>query len=111
MFNAGNPQRVINGAYPDGRLTAPRRILAHLVRYQKLRQNDGFNAPSALSQDGIAMHCELTRAHAAVALSSLRKRGWVEWELMHVDGKSRKVRVFTVTPTAMAEVFNRDVQL
>ena len=54
--------------------------------------------PRGSNQDAIAPATGLSRAHVALILGRLRRRDAVDVQLLHVAGKSRRVRAYRITP-------------
>lgn len=82
-------------------LPAPRKVLLHLSEHR--RTGDAASYPLALTQEGIASRTRLNRAHAAQALGGLKERGAVEEQLGHIEGETRRRKVYLLTPAGQKE--------
>jgi CRP-like cAMP-binding protein len=72
------------------------RVLQYLKQYNPERFE--FEAPPALTQDGIADAVGITRAHTALVLKRLRDRGLVEERLVHITGGRRRRKAYVPSP-------------
>lgn len=79
----------------DAGVTVKDRILLHLLDYWG--QMHRAEWPEALTQDGIAGVIGVSRSHVAVTLPDLVKDDMVEPSTQRVSGRSRRVKVYTLT--------------
>ncbi len=77
--------------------TTEERMLLHLMRYQRYR--DEKVAPYAIIQQGIAEALDIRRDYVAVVFQRIRKKDpeMIEEKIMHVIGLSRKRKVYFLT--------------
>lgn len=87
--------------------TIGERLLLHLYRYRSLDQNEIYNIPWELTQDGIATTLCISRAHASIELKKLKTKNRVIEYQAHVKGGKVKRYVYYLNPDgfkAAAEV-------
>ncbi|MCL2142718.1 MAG: hypothetical protein FWH44_00430 [Methanomassiliicoccaceae archaeon] len=84
------------------RLTIAERILLHLSRYD-LVDEDEFDIPWDLTQDGIASSLRITRAHSSIELKKLRECGKVAERQKHIKGGGVKRKSYMLTSIGMEE--------
>lgn len=77
------------------RLTARERVLLHLLRH--LRYRDEYIVPEGLTQEGIGLALGISRAHATVTLAGMINPGLVERRLARVAKKPRRLVSFHLT--------------
>jgi len=80
------------------RLTIGERIVLHLSRYDILN-DDPYNIPWDLTQDGIAASLRISRAHSSIELKKLREADKVEERQTHIKGGKIKRKSYTLTPS------------
>jgi len=80
------------------RLTIGERIVLHLSRYDLLN-DDPYNIPWDLTQDGIAASLRISRAHSSIELKKLREADKVEERQTHIKGGKIKRKSYTLTPS------------
>ncbi|MCX6650337.1 MAG: tetratricopeptide repeat protein [Methanomassiliicoccales archaeon] len=78
-------------------ITVGERIVLHLAQYTK-NQND-FDAPFEVSQDGIGEALRISRAHAAIELKKLKESGTVAERISHIRAGAVKRKVYFLTQT------------
>jgi len=78
------------------RLTIGERIVIHLSRYDLLN-DDPYNIPWDLTQDGIAASLRISRAHSSIELKKLREAGKAEERQTHIKGGKIKRKSYTLT--------------
>lgn len=79
---------------PHVRLTVAERITLHLLR--QVGRGDDWNAPTEVTNDGIADAAGVSRAHACVELRKQIAAGLVEDAMRHIaGGKKRKAYALT----------------
>jgi tetratricopeptide (TPR) repeat protein len=77
-------------------LTVGERIILHLARYSKHRED--YDVPLDVSQDGIASAIRISRAHAAIELKKLKETEDVSERLAHIrKGRNRRKVYFLTT--------------
>ncbi|MCG7844603.1 MAG: tetratricopeptide repeat protein [Methanomassiliicoccales archaeon] len=76
-------------------ITVGERIVLHLAQYTK-NQND-FDAPFEVSQDGIGEAIRISRAHAAIELKKLKEAGMVAERISHIRAGAVKRKVYFLT--------------
>ena len=76
-------------------ITVGERIVLHLAQYTK-NQND-FDAPFEVSQDGIGEALRISRAHAAIELKKLKEAGTVAERISHIRAGAVKRKVYFLT--------------
>jgi tetratricopeptide (TPR) repeat protein/DNA-binding MarR family transcriptional regulator len=76
-------------------ITVGERIVLHLAQYTK-NQND-FDAPFEVSQDGIGEALRISRAHAAIELKKLKEAGMVAERISHIRAGAVKRKVYFLT--------------
>lgn len=74
--------------------TIGERLLLHLHRYRSLDQNEIYNIPWELTQDGIATTLCISRAHASIELKKLKNKERVVEYQAHVKGGKVKRFVY-----------------
>lgn len=74
--------------------TIGERLLLHLYRYRSLDQNEIYNIPWELTQDGIATTLCISRAHASLELKKLKNKNRVTEYQAHVKGGKVKRYVY-----------------
>ena len=79
----------------DAGVTVKDRVLLHLLDYWG--QIHRAEWPVALTQDGIAGVVGISRSHVAVTLPDLIEEGMVEPSTQRVEGRPRRVKVYTLT--------------
>lgn len=77
-------------------------MLLHLYRYRALNQNEIYNNPWELTQDGIATTLCISRAHASIELKKLRNKGRLSEHQVHVKGGKVKRFVYYLNPDGLA---------
>ena len=91
--------------------TIGERLLLHLYRYRSLDQNEIYNIPWELTQDGIATTLCISRAHASIELKKLKNKERVVEYQAHVKGGKVKRYVYYLNPEglkAAAEVQKKE---
>jgi len=76
-------------------ITVGERIVLHLAQFTK-NQND-FDAPFEVSQDGIGEALRISRAHAAIELKKLKEAGTVAERISHIRAGAVKRKVYFLT--------------
>ncbi len=71
------------------------RALLHLYEYQ--RYEDAWETPVAVSQLGLKRALSIRQAHVSRATKKLKKKGWIYERLAHVEGQSRRRKVYFLT--------------
>ena len=84
------------------KLTISERIVLHLSRYD-LQNDDLYNIPWDLTQDGIASSLRISRAHSSIELKKLRANGKVVERQTHIKGGGVKRKSYMLTPAGMEE--------
>lgn len=81
--------------------TIGERLLLHLHRYRSLDQNEIYNIPWELTQDGIATTLCISRAHASIELKKLKNKERVVEYQAHVKGGKVKRYVYYLNPEGL----------
>jgi predicted transcriptional regulator len=81
--------------------TIGERLLLHLYRYRSLDQNEIYNIPWELTQDGIATTLCISRAHASIELKKLKNKDRVVEYQAHVKGGKVKRYVYYLNPEGL----------
>ena len=81
--------------------TIGERLLLHLYRYRSLDQNEIYNIPWELTQDGIATTLCISRAHASIELKKLKNKERVVEYQAHVKGGKVKRYVYYLNPEGL----------
>ena len=81
--------------------TIGERLLLHLYRYRSLDQNEIYNIPWELTQDGIATTLCISRAHASLELKKLRNKERITEYQAHVKGGKVKRYVYYLNPEGL----------
>jgi len=76
-------------------ITVGERIVLHLAQYSK-NQND-FDVPFEVSQDGIGEALRISRAHAAIELKKLKEAETVAERISHIKAGTVKRKVYFLT--------------
>jgi hypothetical protein len=79
----------------DAGVTVRDKILLHLLDYWGQIQRSEW--PAALTQDGIAGVVGISRSHVAVTLPDLIEEDMIESSLQRVEGRPRRVKVYSLT--------------
>ena len=82
-----------------GQFSSDQRILLHLLEYQIPRNS--YEAPSDITQSGIAAAIFVQRKHISRTLKKLEQRGFVRFDLRHVDGDKQRKRTYELTPNGL----------
>jgi hypothetical protein len=83
------------------RFTIAERIVLHLSRYDLVNDDDVFNIPWDLTQDGIASSLRITRAHSSIELKKLREHDRVAERQTHIKGGGIRRKTYKLTPIGM----------
>jgi shikimate kinase len=81
--------------FKGSRLTVGDRILLLLIRYTRFRGE--LQAPIDVTQDGIANNLGIIRSAVPRAVGSLMNKGLVEENLAHINGLTRRRKVYMLT--------------
>lgn len=81
--------------YKGSRMTVGDRILLLLIHYTRFRGE--LQAPIDVTQDGIATNLGIIRSAVPRAVGSLMNKGYVEENLAHISGLSRRRKVYMLT--------------
>ncbi len=81
--------------YKGSRLTVGDRILLLLIHYTRFRGE--LQAPIDVTQDGIAKNLGIIRSAVPRAVGSLMNKGLVEEGLAHIEGLTRRRKVYMLT--------------
>lgn len=84
-------------------VTIRERILLHLDRFKMIDEDEVYNLPFDLTQDGIASSVGISRAHASLELKKLRQTGKVKENQVHVIGSGIRRRVYYLEPEGKTE--------
>jgi len=84
------------------RLTIGERIILHLSRYDLLN-DDPYNIPWDLTQDGIAASLRISRAHSSIELKKLREADKVVERQTHIRGGKIRRKSYALTPSGMED--------
>jgi tetratricopeptide (TPR) repeat protein len=93
-----------NGVMNSFRLTVQERILLHLGEYSKFV--DQLEVPFALTQEGIASVVGVVRSAIPRAIKKLISKAHVKEELAHVNGLSRRRKVYYLTTEGLIIAVN-----
>ncbi|MGN1044856.1 MAG: tetratricopeptide repeat protein [Candidatus Methanomethylophilaceae archaeon] len=85
--------------------TVGERLLLHLYRYRDLDQNEIYNIPWELTQDGIATTLRISRAHASIELKKLKGKDRVTEYQAHVKGGKVKRYVYYLNANGLAAAY------
>ena len=85
--------------------TVGERLLLHLYRYKDLDQNEIYNIPWELTQDGIATTLRISRAHASIELKKLKGKDRVTEYQAHVKGGKVKRYVYYLNTNGLAAAY------
>ncbi len=85
-------------------ITVGERIVLHLDQYSK-NQND-FDAPFEVSQDGIGEALRISRAHAAIELKKLKEANTVVERISHIRAGAVKRKVYFLTSSGEEKARN-----
>lgn len=83
--------------------TIRERILLHLDRFKMINEDEVYNLPFDLTQDGIASSVGISRAHSSLELKKLRQAGKVKENQVHVIGSGIRRKVYYLEPEGKAE--------
>lgn len=83
------------------RLTVPEKVLVHLYTYRKYV--DRYDYPMEMTQQGIAQAVGISVTHIPRNLKKLMEEGLVKMKKGHVTGKKKRVAVYFLTPSGIAE--------
>ncbi len=84
-------------------LTIRERILLHLSRFKMVNEEEVYNLPFDLTQDGIAAALGISRAHSSLELKKLRVAGKVRENQVHVIGSGIRRKVYYLEPDGKTE--------
>jgi hypothetical protein len=79
------------------RITVKDKILLHIQHFKGYQQE--YELPTELTQDGIAKGVGVSRSHAAITLSELKDKEYVNDQLGRVKGLHRQRKVYFITPS------------
>jgi len=77
-------------------LTVPEKILIHLL--DKIKFEDRFEVPYALTQGGIADAVSVRRSYVSSATKEMIKKGLLSEKLSHIKGEARRRKTYFLTP-------------
>lgn len=83
--------------------TIRERILLHLSRFRMINEEEVYNLPFDLTQDGIAAALGISRAHSSLELKKLRQAGKVRENQVHVIGSGIRRKVYYLEPDGRTE--------
>lgn len=83
--------------------TIRERILLHLGRFKMVNEEEVYNLPFDLTQDGIAAALGISRAHSSLELKKLRVAGKVRENQVHVIGSGIRRKVYYLEPEGRVE--------
>lgn len=83
--------------------TIRERILLHLGRFKMANEEEVYNLPFDLTQDGIAAALGISRAHSSLELKKLRQAGKVRENQVHVIGSGIRRKVYYLEPEGRIE--------
>jgi len=83
------------------RLTVGEKIMLLLLHYTRYRGE--FQAPMDITQDGIAKKLGIIRSAVPRAVGSLIDKGLLEEHLAHIEGLTRRRKVYTLTDGGIIE--------
>ena len=83
--------------------TIRERILLHLSRFKMVNEEEVYNLPFDLTQDGIAAALGISRAHSSLELKKLRVAGKVKENQVHVIGSGIRRKVYYLEPDGKTE--------
>lgn len=83
--------------------TIRERILLHLSRFSMVNEDEVYNLPFDLTQDGIASALGISRAHSSLELKKLRQGGKIKENQVHVIGSNIRRKVYYLEPDGKAE--------
>jgi len=83
--------------------TIRERILLHLSRFKMVNEEEVYNLPFDLTQDGIAAALGISRAHSSLELKKLRAAGKVRENQVHVIGSGIRRKVYYLEPDGKTE--------
>lgn len=83
--------------------TIRERILLHLSRFKMVNEEEVYNLPFDLTQDGIAAALGISRAHSSLELKKLREAGKVRENQVHVIGSGIRRKVYYLEPDGKTE--------
>ncbi len=83
--------------------TIRERILLHLSRFRMVNEEEVYNLPFDLTQDGIAAALGISRAHSSLELKKLRQSGKVRENQVHVIGSGIRRKVYYLEPDGRTE--------
>jgi DNA-binding PadR family transcriptional regulator len=78
-----------------GQFSSDQRTLLHLLEHQIPRNS--YDAPNDITQSGIAAAIFVQRKHISRTLKKLEERGFVKYELRHVEGDKQRKRTYELT--------------
>ena len=78
-------------------LTFPEKFLIYLGRFNPLDYENEYVAPFDITQDGIAIAMNISRAHASIVLKRLREKELVGQRLAHQSGGHSRRYVYLIT--------------
>ena len=84
-------------------VTIRERILLHLSRFKMVNEEEVYNLPFDLTQDGIAAALGISRAHSSLELKKLRVSGKVRENQVHVIGSGIRRKVYYLEPDGKTE--------
>ena len=90
-------------------LTAADRMLVLLAHYEPLQ--DAYFYPPEMTQEGISEQLDVSRSHVARELKKLLERGHVKWSTERVAEAKKKVKVYRLTATGLAEAARLDDEM
>lgn len=83
--------------------TIRERILLHLSRFTMVNEDEVYNLPFDLTQDGIASALGISRAHSSLELKKLRQGGKIKENQVHVIGSNIRRKVYYLEPDGKTE--------
>ena len=83
------------------RLTVGEKIQIHLLDYTRYRGE--LQAPIDITQDGIAKRLGIIRSAVPRAVGTLIEKGLVDEQLAHIDGLTRRRKVYVLTDKGIIE--------
>lgn len=83
--------------------TIRERILLHLNRFSMIDEEEMYNLPFDLTQDGIGGALGISRAHSSLELKKLRQRRKIKEKQVRVLGSNVKRKVYYLEPEGKIE--------
>ncbi|MGI6471604.1 MAG: helix-turn-helix domain-containing protein [Candidatus Methanomethylophilaceae archaeon] len=83
--------------------TIRERILLHLSRFIMVSDQENYNLPFDLTQDGIASALGISRAHSSLELKKLRRTGLVKERQVRVIGSNVRRKVYHLEEEGLRE--------